>query len=78
MGLPNVLVTAINDLNALTDTFSGELFTAPGNVHFKTGGSEKLGDAAAAKLTETFSRCRRKRWHFVRARTARTVENSVA
>ena len=42
----------INDLNALTDSFPPELFTAPGNVHFKTEGSKKLGQAVAEKITE--------------------------
>tara|TARA_B100001964_G_scaffold138298_1_gene152552 strand:+ start:1034 stop:1687 length:654 start_codon:yes stop_codon:yes gene_type:complete len=46
----------INDLNALTDSFSPELFTAPGNVHFKTEGSKKLGQAVAEKITEALDR----------------------
>ena len=46
----------INDLNALTDSFPAELFTAPGNVHFKTEGSKKLGQAVAEKITEALGR----------------------
>ena len=42
----------INDLNALTDSFPAELFTAPGNVHFKTEGSKELGQAVALKIAE--------------------------
>ena len=42
----------INDLNALTDSFPAELFTAPGNVHFKTEGSKELGEAVALKIAE--------------------------
>ena len=42
----------INDLNALTDSFGPELFTAPGNVHFKTEGSKRIGDAVAEKILE--------------------------
>jgi len=46
----------INDLNALTDSFPAELFTAPGNVHFKTEGSKKLGQTVAEKITEALGR----------------------
>ena len=46
----------INDLNALTDSFPPELFTAPGNVHFKTEGSKKLGQAVAEKIPEALGR----------------------
>ena len=42
----------INDLNTLTDSFPVELFTAPGNVHFKTEGSKELGQAVAVKIAE--------------------------
>ena len=42
----------INDLNALTDSFPVELFTAPGNVHFKTEGSKKPGQTVAGKILE--------------------------
>ena len=42
----------INDLNALTDSFPAELFSAPGNVHFKTEGSKELGQAVALKIAE--------------------------
>ena len=47
---------AINDLNALTDSFPVELFTAPGNVHFKTEGSRKLGQAVAGEILEALGR----------------------
>ena len=40
----------INDLNALSDSFPSALFTAPGNVHFKTEGSRRLGQAVAEKI----------------------------
>jgi len=43
-------------LKALTDSFPPELFTAPGNVHFKTEGSKKLGDAVAAKIPKTLGK----------------------
>jgi len=46
----------INDLNALTDSFPEELFTAPSNVHFKTEGSKKLGQTVAEKITEALGR----------------------
>ena len=46
----------INDLNALTDSFPVELFTAPGNVHFKTEGSKKLGQAVAGKILEALGK----------------------
>ena len=46
----------INDLNALTDSFPDELFTAPGNVHFKTEGSMKIGQAVAAKVLEVLAK----------------------
>ena len=46
----------INDLNALTDSFPAELFTAPGNVHFKTEGSRKLGQAVADKILEALGK----------------------
>ena len=47
---------AINDLNTLTDSFPAELFTAPGNVHFKTEGSRKLGQAVSGKILEALGR----------------------
>ena len=40
----------INDLNALSDSFPPALFTAAGNVHFKTEGSRRLGQAVAEKI----------------------------
>ena len=46
----------INDLNALTDSFPLEFFTAPGNAHFKTEGSKKLGQAVAVKIMEALGR----------------------
>jgi len=46
----------INDLNALTDSFPHELFTDPGNVHFKTGGSMKLGQTVAGKILEALAK----------------------
>ena len=46
----------INDLNALTDSFPAELFTAPGNVHFKTEGSQEIGQAVAVKIMEALGR----------------------
>ena len=46
----------INDLNALSDSFPPELFTAPGNVHFKKEGSKKIGQAVARKISETLGK----------------------
>ena len=46
----------INDLKALTDSFPLEFFTAPGNAHFKTEGSKKLGQAVAVKIMEALGR----------------------
>ena len=46
----------INDLNALTDSFPLEFFTVPGNAHFKTEGSKKLGQAVAVKIMEALGR----------------------
>ena len=46
----------INDLNALTDSFPAELFIRPGDVHFKTEGSKKLGQAVAVKIMEALGR----------------------
>ena len=40
----------INDLNKLTRTFKPELFTAPGNVHFKPAGSEKLAAQVSSEI----------------------------
>lgn len=42
---------AIDDLYALTKTFSPALFTAPGNVHFTAEGSAKLGDQVAHSIS---------------------------
>ena len=41
----------INDLNTLSDSFPPALFTAAGNVHFKTEGSRRLGQAVADRIT---------------------------
>ncbi len=46
----------INDLNALTDSFPPEFFTAPGNAHFKSEGSKKLGQAVSVKIMEALGR----------------------
>jgi hypothetical protein len=46
----------INDLNALTDSFPAELFVRPGDVHFKTEGSRKLGQAVAVKIMKALGR----------------------
>jgi alkaline phosphatase D len=40
----------INDLNKLTRSFKPELFAAPGNVHFKTEGSEKLAGQVSDEI----------------------------
>ena len=44
----------INDLNALTDTFPPEMFTAPGNVHFKPDGSKMLAKRFTLRKAITF------------------------
>ena len=46
----------INDLNALTDSFPADLFVRPGDVHFKTEGSKKLGQAVAVKIMKALGR----------------------
>ena len=46
----------INDLNVLTDSFPAELFVRPGDVHFKTEGSKKLGQAVAVKIMKALGR----------------------
>lgn len=43
---------AINDLHALTASFSPELFTQPGNVHFKPAGSQKLAKQVVSAIEE--------------------------
>lgn len=40
----------INDLNRLTRTFKPETFTAPGNVHFTTAGSELLASQVSEAI----------------------------
>ena len=37
----------INDLHALSASFSPEMFTAPGDVHFKRAASNQLGKQVA-------------------------------
>lgn len=44
----------VNDLNALTDTFPQNLFTAPGNVHYTKEGSRKIAEAVTEKITAAF------------------------
>lgn len=41
---------AIDDLHALTKSFSPDLFTEPGNVHFKPEGSQKLAAQVAESI----------------------------
>jgi alkaline phosphatase D len=45
----------INDLNKRTRTFKPELFTAPGNVHFKTPGSEAIARQVAGEIRKAIS-----------------------
>ena len=45
----------INDLNSLTDDFPPELFVKPGDVHYKTGGSKKIGQAVAKEISRALS-----------------------
>lgn len=40
----------MNDLQSLSESFKPELFTAPGNVHFKPDGYKKLAEQAAASI----------------------------
>lgn len=40
----------INDLHALSASFPPELFTAPGNVHFKPEGSQRLAKQVVAAI----------------------------
>lgn len=40
----------INDLNKLSRSFPAEMFTAPGNVHFKTEGSQRLAAQVAESI----------------------------
>ena len=40
----------INDLHALSATFSSEMFVKPGDVHFKKPGSQQLGKQVAEKI----------------------------
>jgi hypothetical protein len=46
----------INDLNALTDSFPADFSVRPGDVHYKTEGSKKLGQAVALKIMEALGR----------------------
>ena len=41
---------AINDLHALTSGFDKDLFTKPGDVHYKPIGSRKIGNQVAAAI----------------------------
>ena len=45
----------INDLNSLTDGFPSELFVKPGDVHYTSEGSRKIGQAVAKKISQTLS-----------------------
>ena len=45
----------INDLNSLTDGFPPELFVKPGDVHYKSEGSKKIGQAVAKEISEVLS-----------------------
>jgi len=45
----------INDLNVLTDSFGPELFVKPGDVHYKTEGSKRLGEAVAARILQALN-----------------------
>ncbi len=45
----------VNDLNALTDTFPAELFTAPGNVHYVKAGYERIAEQVSAKIAESLA-----------------------
>lgn len=47
---------AVNDLNALTDNFDAELFTAPGNVHYTKDGSKKIAAAVSAAITKALEK----------------------
>ena len=47
----------INDLNSLTDGFPSELFVKPGDVHYTSEGSRKIGQAVAKEISQT-SPCR--------------------
>lgn len=41
----------INDLNSLTDEFPPELFVKPGDVHYKSEGSKKIGQAVVKEIS---------------------------
>jgi len=45
----------INDLNSLTDDFPPELFVKPGDVHYKSIGSKKIGQAVAKEISQALS-----------------------
>ena len=45
----------INDLNSLTDDFPPELFVKPGDVHYKSEGSKKIGQAVAKEISQALS-----------------------
>lgn len=44
-----------NDLNSLTRTFAPELFTKPGDVHFKPEGYQKLAEQVATSIRSAVS-----------------------
>jgi hypothetical protein len=46
----------INDLNATSRTFKPELFSGPGNVHFKPEGSQKLAEQVAEHIRQALKR----------------------
>lgn len=46
---------AIDDLHALTAKFPPELFTAPGNVHYKTEGSQKLAEQVVQEIKKALA-----------------------
>jgi len=45
----------INDLNSLTDGFPSELFVKPGDVHYTSEGSRKIGQAVAKEISQALS-----------------------
>ena len=44
----------VDDLHALTATFSSELFVGPGDVHFTEEGSRQLSSAVADSIRKNF------------------------
>jgi hypothetical protein len=43
----------INDLNALTDQFSSEIFVKPGDVHYGVEGYKRIGAVVAGEITKS-------------------------